>query len=158
MNVEQVKQTLQAMAEQAHAQEKLLDHILLLGGRALTQEVIAYIATSLPFFMRRSIARNFERAGDMAAVLTHLKQGNILFVDEIQDFTQAVVEVFYTVLSENKLDLVIGKGLAAKNVRLDLARFTTVATTSQIERVPRRIIESFPVQFQLDPPDSLPVH
>jgi Holliday junction resolvasome RuvABC ATP-dependent DNA helicase subunit len=151
MNVEQVRQTITEMARQANAEARPLGHILIGGAPPLLQEVITPLWKTLPFQTRRLSARNFQRAGDLASVVIPLKRSDVLFVDEIQHFTQAVVEIFSVALTENKVDIVFGKGLEAKNARLDLQSFTIIATTPQIERLPSRIVACFPVQFRLVP-------
>jgi Holliday junction DNA helicase RuvB len=154
MNVEQVRQTIAGMAQQAKAAGKPLDHILIEGTPALLQQVVTPLWKTLTLPTRRFSARNFQYAGDLASVLLPLERGDVLFIDQIQDFTQAAVEIFYPAMTEQKVDIVFGKGLAAKNTRLDLHPFTIIATTSRpIERLPVRVSACFSVQFRLDPPN-----
>lgn len=109
-----------------------LDHILLYGPPGLGKTTMAnVIAHEMSANFRISSGPAIERAGDLASILTNLQEGDVLFIDEIHRLKRAVEEVLYSAMEDYKLDIVIGKGPAARNVRLDLPKFTVIGATTR---------------------------
>ncbi len=150
MKVVQVKQTLEVMIKQSEIEETPLDHILLYGDYHLTREIFDYLSKERRLPTHRISAPTMKLLGDLAAVLTHLKRGDILLIDEVHLFNEVVFTVLYSAMSDSVLDIVIGKGTAAKNVRLPLHPFTLIASTTQEAHIQRELLGQFSVQFRLD--------
>ncbi|HMC36304.1 MAG TPA: AAA family ATPase, partial [Actinomycetota bacterium] len=127
-----VKEQFQLLVEGAQARGEPLDHVLLSGPPGLGKTTLAgIIANELGVGFRPTSGPALERAGDLAAILTNLEQGDVLFVDEVHRMPRTVEEVLYPALEDYKLDVIIGKGPSARSIRLDLPRFTLVAATTR---------------------------
>src|SRR5690606_29465487 len=100
--------------------------------------------------IRITAGPSIERAGDLAAILTHMKQSDILFIDEVHRLGRAVEEVLYPAMEDFALDIVIGKGPAAKNVRLKLPRFTVIGATTRLALLAGPLRDRFGARFRLD--------
>jgi Holliday junction DNA helicase RuvB len=131
MKLQAVLDDLQQRIETVSRAQEPLEHILLFGKPLHTQAVMWYLKPHRPGDFRFVTAANIERAGDMAAILTHLKHHDVLFIDDIHALSRAVAEVLYPAMHDFALDIVVGKGSAAKNVRLPVQRFTLVAATNR---------------------------
>jgi Holliday junction DNA helicase RuvB len=100
--------------------------------------------------VRTTAGPSIERAGDLAAILTHLKKGDILFIDEVHRLGKAVGEILYPAMEDFVLDIVIGKGPAAKTVRLNLPRFTVIGATTELALIAGPLRDRFGENFHLD--------
>ncbi len=110
----------------------VLDHVLLYGPPGLGKTTMAgVIAHELGASLRVTSGPAIERAGDLASILTNLKDGDVLFIDEIHRLKRAVEEILYSAMEDYKLDIVIGKGPAARSMRLDLPKFTVIGATTR---------------------------
>jgi holliday junction DNA helicase RuvB len=142
---------LQIMIDAARARQEPLDHILFYGPPGLGKTSLAYvIATEMGNKIHITAGPTIERAGDLAAILTHMKQGDILFIDEVHRLGRAVEEILYPAMEDFKLDIVIGKGPAAKNVRLNLPRFTVIGATTRLSLLAGPLRDRFGARFRLD--------
>lgn len=109
-----------------------LDHVLLYGPPGLGKTTMAnVIAHEMGASLRITSGPAIERAGDLASILTNLQNGDVLFIDEIHRLRRAVEEILYSAMEDYKLDIVIGKGPAARSVRLDLPKFTVIGATTR---------------------------
>jgi Holliday junction DNA helicase RuvB len=132
----QLREHLEIMLEAARRRGQAADHVLLAGPPGLGKTSLAgIIAVELGAGFRVTSGPALVRAGDLAALLTDLQEGDVLFIDEIHRLARAVEEVLYPAMEDFKLDIVIGKGPGARAIRLDLPRFTLVGATTRTGRI-----------------------
>ncbi|HSW91989.1 MAG TPA: Holliday junction branch migration DNA helicase RuvB [Candidatus Saccharimonadales bacterium] len=129
---ERLKKNLKLAIQAAKKRGEPIDHVLLYGPPGLGKTTMAtVIANEMGTNIRVTAGPAIERAGDLASILTNLTDGDVLFIDEIHRLSRTVEEVLYSAMEDFKLDIVIGKGPAARSVRLDLPKFTVIGATTR---------------------------
>ncbi|GAV31560.1 holliday junction ATP-dependent DNA helicase RuvB [Coriobacteriaceae bacterium EMTCatB1] len=148
---ETVKANLAVLIEAARARNEPLDHVLLSGPPGLGKTTLAgVIANELGVTIRTTSGPAIERPGDLAAILTNLEERDVLFIDEIHRLNRVVEEVLYPAMEDYAIDIVIGKGPAARSLRLDLPKFTLVGATTRTGLLTSPLRDRFGMSFRLD--------
>jgi len=148
---ERVVANLKVFIEAAKARGEALDHALLHGPPGLGKTTLAnVIAAEMGVSVRTTSGPSIQRAGDLAAILTNLHQGDILFVDEAHRLSRPVEEVLYPAMEDYCLDIIIGKGPSARSIRLKLPRFTLIGATTRIALMTSPLRDRFGVVYRLD--------
>ena len=130
---DEIKENLRIFIEAAKMRNESLDHVLLYGPPGLGKTTLAHIiANELGTNIKTASGPSLEKSGDLAAVLSNLEPGDVLFIDEIHRMPKFVEEILYPAMEDYALDIVIGKGAAAKSIRLDLPHFTLIGATTRI--------------------------
>ena len=146
-----VKESLGVLIQATRGRDEPLDHVLLSGPPGLGKTTLAgVIANELGVTMKTTSGPAIERAGDLAAVLTNLEERDVLFIDEIHRLNRQVEEVLYPAMEDFVLDVVIGKGPAARSLRLDVPRFTLVGATTRTGLLTAPLRDRFGMSFRLD--------
>jgi holliday junction DNA helicase RuvB len=146
-----LKEHLEIMLGAAAGRGQALDHLLFAGAPGLGKTTLACIvAAELDVGLRITSGPALERAGDLAAILTNLDDGDVLFIDEIHRLPRAVEEVLYPAMEDFQLDIVIGKGPSARSIRLDLPRFTLVGATTRSGMITGPLRDRFGFVARLD--------
>lgn len=146
-----VKDTLKVYIEAAKIRNEPLDHVLLYGPPGLGKTTLSnIIANELGVGIKVTSGPAIENAGDMAAILNNLSEGDVLFIDEIHRLNRVVEEVLYSAMEDFALDIIIGKGPSAKSIRVDLPKFTLVGATTRIGLLTAPLRDRFGVISRLE--------
>lgn len=147
---EQIKKNLGVFIEASKKREEALDHVLFFGPPGLGKTTLALIiANEMNANIKITAAPMIEKSGDLAAILTNLEEGDILFIDEIHRLSPAVEEILYSSMEDFRIDIIIGSGPAAQTVKIDLPRFTLIGATTRAGMLSNPLRDRFGMNFRM---------
>ena len=148
---EHIKQSLRILIQAAQSRGECLDHVIFSGPPGLGKTTLAtVIANELGAQIKTTSGPAIARTGDLAAILTNLQPGDVLFIDEIHRLNRSIEELLYPAMEDFSLDIVIGKGPAARSIRLDIPHFTLVGATTRSGMLTGPLRDRFGISFRLD--------
>ncbi len=148
---DRVKENLKILIEAARQRQEPLDHVLFYGPPGLGKTTLAHIlANEMNVNIKITAGPAIERPGDLAAILTNLRAGDILFIDEVHRLGRSIEEVLYPAMEDFALDIVIGKGPSARSIRLKLPRFTVIGATTRLALVTAPLRARFGAVYRLN--------
>jgi len=147
---EKIKKNLRVFIEASKKRGEALDHVLFFGPPGLGKTTLAYlISHEMESAIKVTAAPMIEKSGDLAAILTNLEEGDILFIDEIHRLSPAIEEILYPAMEDYRLDIIIGSGPAAQTIKLDLPRFTLIGATTRAGMISNPLRERFGMHFRM---------
>ncbi len=147
---EQIKKNLGVFIEASKLRSEALDHVLFYGPPGLGKTTLALIiANEMNANIKVTAAPMIEKSGDLAAILTNLEEGDILFIDEIHRLSPAVEEILYSSMEDFRIDIIIGSGPAAQTVKIDLPRFTLIGATTRAGMLSNPLRDRFGMSFRM---------
>ena len=155
---DRAKENLKVYIEAAKLRGESLDHVLLYGPPGLGKTTLSnIIANEMGVNIRITSGPAIEKQGDLAALLTNLQEGDVLFIDEIHRLSRSIEEILYPAMEDNALDIIIGKGPSARSIRIDLPKFTLIGATTRAGQLTTPLRDRFGVLLKLElyTPDEL---
>lgn len=146
-----VKENLKVYMSAAKSRGEVLEHVLLYGAPGLGKTTLAHIISNeMGGQLKLTSAPAIERSGDLAAILTNLNDGDVLFIDEIHRLNHSVEEILYSAMEDYALDIIVGKGPSARNIRFTLKKFTLIGATTRAGMIANPLRDRFGIIFRLE--------